>query len=137
MALIALDVANRVEIVESIQQMTLVAAEAIVPGAPVRIDTTNGRFTNSNGTTAPEARVWGIATGQRAIAAGMPCTAIRRGVLDGFTLSQAYDLAIFVSDTDGRLGDVAGTVSTIIGRVIPATANLLGAAHDKLLSVEL
>lgn len=137
MALIALDTANRVEIVESIQQMTLVAAEAIVPGAPVRIDTTAGTFTNSNGTTAPEARVWGIATGQRAIPAGMPCTAVRRGVLDGFTLSQAYDAAIYVADTDGRLGDVAGTVSTVIGRVIPATANLLGAAHDKLLSIEL
>jgi hypothetical protein len=137
MALIALDTANRVEIVESIQQMTLVAAEAISPGAPVRIDTTAGTATNANGTTAPEARVWGIAVGQRAIPAGMPVTVIRRGVLDGFTLTQAYDAAIYVADTDGRLGDAAGTVSTVVGRVIPGTANLLGAAHDKLLSVEL
>jgi hypothetical protein len=137
MALIALDVANRVDVVESIQQADFVAAEAIVPGAPVRIDTTAGTATNANGTTAPEARVWGIAVGMKAIAAGTPVTVVRRGVLDGYTLTQAYDAPIYVADTDGRLGDVAGTVSTVIGRVIPGTANLLGVAHDKLLSVEL
>ena len=137
MADIALAVAAKVHIVESIQQMTLPAAEAITPGAPVRLDTTTGNFTNANGTAAGEARVWGVATGQKAIAAGLPCTAVRRGVLDGFTFSQAYDAAIYLSDTDGRLADAAGTVSTVVGRVIPATASLRGAAYDKLLSVEL
>lgn len=135
MALIALTTADRIEVVESIVQMTLPSAEAITAGAPVREDTTTGRFTNSNGTTAPEARVYGIAT--RTVAAGEPVTAIRRGVLDGFTFSQAYDAAIYVSDTDGRLGDAAGTVSTVVGRVIPGTATTLGTAYDKLLSVEL
>lgn len=137
MANIALVTANQVHIVESIAQMTLPAAEAITPGAPVRLDTATGRFTNANGTTAPEARVWGIATGEKAIPAGWPVTAVRRGVLEGFDFSQAYDAAIYVSDTDGRLGDAAGTVSTVIGRVIPGTATTLGTAYDKLLSVEL
>lgn len=137
MANIALATANTVSIVESIQQMTLPAAEAIAPGAPVRIDTTSGKFTNANGTSAAEARVWGIATGKKAIPAGWPVTAIRRGVLDGFTFSQAYDAAIYVSDTDGRLGDTAGTTSVVVGRVIPATATTTGTAYDKLLSVEL
>lgn len=136
MANIALKTANRVEIVESIHQMTLVAAEAIVPGAPVRIDTA-GKFTNANGTTTTENRVWGIAVGQKAILAGTPCTAIRRGVLDGYTFSQAYDAAIYLSDTDGTLADAAGTVSTVVGRVIPGTAVTLGNNPDKLLSVEL
>lgn len=136
MALISVVTAGKIEIVESIQQMTLPAAEAIVAGAPVRLDTSTGRFTNGNGTTAPEARVWGIAT--KSVAAGEPVTAIRRGVLDGFDLSsQAYDAAIYASDTDGRLGDAAGTVSTVLGRVIPGTATTLGTAFDKLLSVEL
>lgn len=137
MALIALAVANNVSIVESIHQMTLPAAEAITPGACVRIDTVNGTFTNANGTTAPEARVWGVATGKKAIPAGWPVTVVRRGVLDGFTFTQAYDAPIYASDTDGRLGDAGGTVSTPVGRVIPATATLLGTAYDKLLSVEL
>jgi len=137
MANIALATANTVSIVESIHQMTLPAAEAITPGAPVRLDTSTGKFTNANGSSSGEARVWGIATGKKAIPAGWPVTVIRRGVLDGFTFSQAYDAAIYLSDTDGRLADAAGTVSTVVGRVIPATANLTGASYDKLLSVEL
>jgi len=137
MADIALAQTARVEIVESIQQMTLPAAEAITPGAPVRIDTATGRFTNANGAAAGEARVWGVATGQAAFAAGQAVTAIRRGVLDGFVFTQAYDAAIYLSDTDGRLADAAGTVSTVVGRVIPATATTTGTAYDKLLSVEL
>ena len=137
MANIALVAANTVAIVESIHQMTLPAAEVIVPGAPVRLDVSTGRFTNANGTTAAEARVWGIATGKHATVAGTPLTAIRRGVIDGYNFTQAYDAAIYLSDTDGTLGDTAGTVSTVIGRVIPATATTLGTAYDKLLSVEL
>jgi hypothetical protein len=71
------------------------------------------------------------------VAAGETVTALKVGVLDGFTFSQAYDAAIYVSDTDGRLGDAAGTVSKIAGRVIPGTSTTLGTAYDKLLSVEL
>lgn len=136
MATIALVTANRVEVVESIRQMTLPAAEAIVAGAPVRLDTANGKWTNANGTVAAEARVWGIAT--RTAAAGEALTAVRNGVMDGFDLSGlAYDAAVYVSDTDGRLDTAAGTVSTVVGRVIPATSNTLGTAYDKVLSVEL
>lgn len=137
MANIALVTASQVAIVESIHQMTLPAAETIVPGAPVRIDTATGRFTNANGASAGEARVWGIATGKKNVVAGMSVTVIRRGVLDGYNFSQAYDAAIYLSDTDGTLADTAGTVSTVVGRVIPATATTLGTAYDKLLSVEL
>jgi hypothetical protein len=133
MADIAVATAGRIHIVESIQQKTLVCTEAVVAGAPVRIHT-DGKWTNANGSTAGEARVWGIAT--NSAAAGIPVTAVRRGTLDGFTFSQAYDAAIYVSDTDGRLGDTAGTVSTIVGRVVPGTA-VVGTTYDKLLSVEL
>lgn len=134
MADIAVATAGRIHVVESIQQMTLPATEAIVAGAPVRIHT-DGKWTNANGTSTTENDVWGIATAS--VAAGAPVTAIRRGVLDGFTFSQAYNAPIYVSDTDGRLGDVAGTASKVVGRVIPGTATTLGTAFDKLLSVEL
>lgn len=136
MATIALVTANRVEVVESIKQMTLPAAEAITAGAPVRLDTTNGKWTNANGSSAAEARVWGIAT--RTVVAGEALTAVRNGVMDGWDLSGlAYDATVYLSDTDGRLDTAAGTVSTVIGRVIPATSPTLGTAYDKVLGVEL
>lgn len=135
MALIAVATAGQVQVIESIQQMTLVAAEAILAGAIVRIDTSTGKFTNGNGSSSGEARIWGVAT--RTVAAGEPCTAIRRGVMDGFTFSQNYDAAIYASDTDGRLGDAAGTVSLVVGRVIPIPSEPLGTSPNKVLSIEM
>jgi len=135
MANIALVTAARVRVVESIHQMTLPCVEAVVAGQPVRIDTTTGKWTAANGSSAGEARVWGIVTESKA--AGMAVTAIRRGVLDGYVFTQAYDAAIYLSDTDATLADSAGTVSTIIGRVIPATGTTVGTAFDKVLSIEL
>ncbi len=133
---IALVTPNKIEVVESVIQVTLPAAEAIVAGAPVRIDTSSGKFTNSNGTSTAEARTFGIAT--RTVAAGMPVTAIRKGVLAGFNLdTPAFDADVFVSNTDGRLADAAGTVSRIVGRVLGATATTTGHAFDKLLFVDL
>lgn len=134
MALIALKTADRVEVVRSDIQDTLIAAEAITAGAPVRIDTA-GKFTNGNGTTTTENDVYGIAT--RTVVAGQPLTAIKKGLMDGFTFSQAYWALIYVSDTDGRLGDAAGTASKVVGRVFPGNANVLGAAIDKILLVDL
>lgn len=136
MANINLVTANRVRVVESIEQMTLPAAEAITAGMPVRIDTTTGRFTAANGSSAGEARIYGIA--DKTTPAGLAVTAIRQGVMDGWDLSGlAYDAAVYLSDTDGRLDDTAGTVSTVVGRVIPATSTTLGTGYDKLLLVDL
>ena len=137
MADLALKTAARVEGVGSLEQMTLIAAEAITPGQAVRLDTASGQFTLSKATSAAEARIYGIAVGTHAIAAGFPVTAIRRGVIGGFTIPQAYDAAIFLSDTDGMLADAAGTVSTVVGRVIPGANELLGSAYGKLLYVGL
>lgn len=136
MANLALVTANRVRVVESIEQMTLPAAEAITAGQAVRIDPTTGKFTLANGTTTTENRIWGVATETKA--AGMAVTAIRRGVLDGYDLDdQDYDDPIYLSDTDGTLADTAGTVSTIVGRVIPTTGVTLGTAYDKLVHIGL
>jgi hypothetical protein len=134
MALIAVAVAGKIDIVESIQQMTLPATEAIVAGAPVRIHS-DGKFTNANGTDTTENDLYGIAT--VTAAAGEYVTAVRRGVLDGFTFTQAFNAPIYVADTDGRLGDAAGSASKVVGRVIPAWSQRLGTAADKILSVEL
>lgn len=131
----ALTTAGRIEVVQSIIQDTQIALEAITAGEAVRIDTTTGKFTGANGSSAGEARVYGIAT--QAAAAGMPVTAIRKGVLAGFALTGAYDSALYLSDTDGALGTTAGTTSVVVGRVIAGNAQVLGSAADKLLFVDL
>lgn len=134
MADIALDVAARVSIVESLEQMTLAAAEAITPGSPVRIS--GATFTPGNATSSTEADIYGIAVGDQVVPAGLAITAVKKGVLDGFTLAGNTNSAVYVSNTDGRLADAAGTTSKQVGKVIPGTAALLGAT-DKLLLVDL
>ena len=134
MAAIPVATAGRIRIVESIEQATEVAGEAILAGAPVRFDT-NGNFVNGNGTTATEAAVYGVATSS--VAANEALTAVKKGVLDGFTFSQAYGAPIYVSDTDATLADAAGTVSVKVGMVIAAKGQQIGTAADKLLEVNL
>lgn len=136
MANMNLAVADTVYIVESLEQMTLPAAEDITAGDLVRIDTSSGKFTKGNGSNANEARIYGIAT--RTVKAGFGLTAIAKGVMDGWVLSAlAYDAPLYASDTDGRIADAAGTVSKVIGRVIPATGTTLGTPYDKIIRVEL
>jgi len=141
MADLSLVTSNEVNVVESIEQMTLPAGEAITPGQVVRLDTSTGKFTKANATTVAEGRAYGIATGKKAIAAGEPMTAVRQGVLDGFDLSSFdYDAAIYLSITDGALTNVDPSAygETIpVGRVIPGNNVTLGTANDKLLLVDL
>lgn len=133
---LALVTADKIEVVVPLVQFSAPAAEAIEAGAPVRFDTSTGKFTNANGTTAPEARVFGIAL--KSVPAGMGLTVLKKGIVDGFALAAlAYDAAVYLSDTDGTLADTAGTVSVVVGRVVPGFATTLGTAADKLLFVDL
>lgn len=132
---LALTTAGYIHVVESLEQATLPALEAILAGAPVRIGTT-GKFQNGNGTDATEAGLYGIAL--RSVAAGESLTALKHGVLDGYALAAlAYNAKVYLSDTDGTLADAAGTVSLVIGRVMPGWSQTLGTAADKLLLVDL
>ncbi|HEY3310563.1 MAG TPA: hypothetical protein VGK00_02880 [Anaerolineales bacterium] len=137
MAVIALVTANRVEVVETNIQMTLIAAVAISPGQAVKIDA-NGKFALADAAVGgANARAYGVAVGTKQVAAGMPVTAVRKGVLDGFTFPQAYDAALYLNDAAGSIGDAAGTVNVVMGRVIPGISELLGAAFAKLFFVDL
>lgn len=137
MANINLAAGSTAGVVESIQQHTAPCAEDIPPRSPVRFDAATGKFTLANGTNANEAKIYGISSNVVTVKAGYPVTAIRRGVMDGFDFTQAYGADIFLSDTDGRLADSAGTVAVRVGRVISGWANQIGQAADKLLSIEL
>lgn len=135
MANLALTTAGKLRVVRSDEQFTGIAGVAITIGQVVRIDVATGRFALALGTTAPNARALGIAL--KTSAAGEAVTVLRRGILDGFALSAlAYDQAVFVSDTGGAVGDVAGTVSVNLGRVVPGFAQTIGVAADKLLLAE-
>jgi uncharacterized protein with beta-barrel porin domain len=132
---LALVTAGKVHVVESETQMTLPLGESLAVGDAVRIDT-NGKWTGSNGSSTTENRIYGILVSKDP--AGAVGTAIRKGVVDGFALTAlAYDAIVYLSDTDKTLADAAGTVSTIVGRVIPATAPITGTAYDKLLFIDL
>lgn len=124
----------RVEIVESREQRTLVAAEAITPGAPVRIDT-SGKFALTNA-AGDSAALYGVATGDHAVLAGMAITAVADGTLDGFTFSGDHGAKVFLSDTDGRLDTAKGTTEKIVGEIVPGTATVLGGSNAKLLRVK-
>lgn len=136
MADLALVTANKFNVVESFEQATLPCDEAITAGMAVRIATATGKFTKGNATTAAEGAVYGIAT--KTTSAGMPVTAIRRGVVTGYNLTDLdYWEAVYLSDTDGMFAEsTAGTLDIVVGRVIPATGVTLGTAYDKLLLVD-
>jgi hypothetical protein len=135
MANIALTTAAKVEVVGIPErQLTVPAAEAIVAGAPIRLDA-NGKWVNGNATTATEAAIVAIAADNAA--AGVALTGVQKGRMDGFVFAGAYGSAVYVSDTDARLADAPGTQNVQIGRVVPKTGTTLGTAYDKILEVDI
>jgi predicted RecA/RadA family phage recombinase len=132
---LALDTADRVEVVQSWMQLTMPALEAIEAGAPVRLDPTTGKFRNGNGSDMTEGKFFGIAL--RSVAAGEAVTALRRGILKGFDLSGLnFGATVYLSDTDGSISGTAGTKAVTVGYVVAGNAQLLGSTADKLLLVD-
>lgn len=96
---------------------TLIAAATITRGQAVAIDS-NGKAVLADASTGAQNNVRGIALA--GAASGEPVTIMVHGSLAGFTLtSQAYDAAIYLSNTAGGLDDGAGDVSLVVGRVKP------------------
>ena len=126
-------VAARVAPVRVIEQFTAPAGEAITAGQFVRFNTTTGKLELGNGTTAAEARRGGIAIDSAPVA-GLAVTVVSKGIVDlGNALgSLTYDDDVFLSNTDGVLGDAAGSSSYVVGVVVPGWA---ADPPDKLLAV--
>ena len=123
--------------VEVFEQWTGPAVEVITAGQMVRLDTATGKAALSNGTTAAEARCRGIAINGASVA-GITITAVKRGVIDvGDALGDlAFDQAVYLDNTDGAMGTAAGTVSLVVGRVVPIWGAATGTA-DKALHIDL
>jgi hypothetical protein len=108
MATVAPSTAGRIEIVEWGQQETAPAAADITAGTFVRQDT-SGNWIQALATSAANAK--GSRLALRTVKAGEALTAMKSGVVSGFTISQAYN-------------------------VVPGTANDAGAAHDKNVRID-
>lgn len=119
------------------EQLTGPTDEAIDAGEMVRINTTTGKFTQANASSAAEGRAIGMAV-TTATYAGQPITVVKRGLVDiGNALTaESYDEELNLSDTDGKIDDGAGspTDDYAIGRVVPAWG---ATTADKLLMLEL
>lgn len=124
--------ANKVVPVLKNKYMTAPSGEAFVRGQYVRLSTT-GRWELGNSTSAGEVGFGGIALTDGPV--GMAVTVMLDGVLDvGDALSaMAFGASVFLNDADGVLGDAAGTVSTVVGKVVPGHASTTA---DKLLYVK-
>lgn len=135
MAVITVD-ENEVAPVLVFEQVTGPVNEAVLAGQYTRINTTTGMRQLGNGTNSTEVGVWaGIA--MRSAESGGAITFVRRGIISlGPTAlsALAYGANVFLSDTDGMLDTAAGTVSTVIGKVVPGYGST---TPDKLLFVDI
>lgn len=142
MASIAVTTAGKVHVVESLEQHTLRAGVAILAGDCVTIDATTGLFIKADADgSGTLSAVYGVAT--RSAAAGEAVTAVRRGVMTGWTWgSTAYWLPVFAADTAGEItvtaSESGGAGADItIGRVIGIDNALIGGSPEKALLLTL
>ncbi len=93
-----------------------IAGAAITAGDVVYQDA-NGRMLPATATAA------GVAAQPRGVALetvgnGDSVSVCKRGHVAGFTISQAYDARMFLSNNAAKMADAAGTVSVPVGRVL-------------------
>lgn len=136
MATVALTTAGVLEVVEwpaPNDAQTLRAAADLSAGTFIRQDS-SGNWVQALATSA--ANMKGARLCLATVKTGQAVTGARTGTYAGFTVPQAFNADLFVSDT-GTLADAAGTAGAAIGRVVPGTANLVTASQDKLVQIDL
>lgn len=135
MAALTVTAAN-VAPVSFIDYSTGPAGEAITAGQVVRHDATSGKYVLANGTgAATVAGPLGIAiTGG---ATNTTISVLHKGIIDfGGDVLDGPDFGdpIYAGNAAGQLNDAAGSVSTVVGRVVPGWGSLTA---DKLLRLDL
>lgn len=118
-------------------EFTAPTTEAMPAGSYARLNPTTGRIEYGNASSATE-----VGTGRRGITitaadrAGQTVTVVEEGLISiGDSALDGMDFgdSVFVNDTDGSLGDAAGTTSAIVGTVDPAFGST---TPDRLLFVK-
>lgn len=141
MASIAPTTADLIHVVESLEQMTLPAAAALLAGNIVTIDSA-GKFAKADADgsgTLPQ--VYGIAT--KSVAAGGIVTAVRRGVISGYAFgSTAYMTKVLAADTAGEITVTAGesnggSADVVIGFVGAVWDHVIGGSPSKVLVLDI
>jgi len=118
--------ATKVRLVRGSDEVLLTApmGEAGTAGQYFRLNTTTGKLEKGNGTTTGEVGNIGGILLDSVPTVGMTGTIALRGskaIVDlGDSVSGiAFDGPVYLSDTDATLADSAGTVPTVIGRIVP------------------
>jgi hypothetical protein len=93
---------------------TKTAAETITAGQALFQDT-NGKVQLADANAGGEQQCRFIAL--EGGGSGQAITVLRRGHVYGYTITQAYDAPIYLSDTVGALADAAGTMTVPLGIV--------------------
>lgn len=136
MSAIALVTADKLHVVESIEQMTGVCGADITAGQLIRPNASTGLWALSDANNSADVDNTYMAT--RTAKSGTALTGLKRGTVDGFDLSALnYGVNVFLSDTAGGLDTTAGSNSKIVGQVVPAHSQRLGSSPDKILRVDL
>lgn len=116
-------------------QITAPCGEAFDAGQYVRLDGSTGKLVLGNASASGEVGYGFISLVK--CAAGETATAVRGPCVISVGEAVAalnYGAAVYLSDTDGTLADGAGTVSTVVGHVVPGWAYTTA---DKLLRIDL
>jgi len=123
-----LAVVDRVNLLEHLgerAEVSVPAGAALPAGATVRFDA-NGKAVTASAGAAGTADIYGINVTRGVNQANITCQVVRRGKVMLYDASGAnvlaglaYGAPVYASDTAGRLSNAAGTVSVVIGRVVP------------------
>jgi len=93
---------------------SMVAAVTIEAGQTIYTDS-NGKAALGDGSAAGTAKAHGVALNDAG--AGQAVDVLRRGHVYGYTITQAYNATVYISDTAGSLADAAGTNTKEMGFV--------------------
>lgn len=125
---------DKVSMLDPMQSETYpgICGVTIARGQPVFYHATTGKLALSNAAVSGTAKCHGFAL--EAGGVNQTITILKKGRLAGFAASGNYGTDVFLNDTDGVIGDAAGTVSVKVGTVAPLSDN--PAAPTKVLFVD-
>ena len=98
---------------------SFLASVAITAGQALYVVAATGRVALSNSSAANALAVFrGIAL--NTVGIGYAVEVLEEGYVDGFEIAAlAFDASVYLQDTAGAIGTAAGTVSAVIGKVVP------------------